>query len=444
MGAPDLPAYPFTLALDDADTPWGGCTTHATFLLLQRVKDLLLVDYPLLVRLAPGVPRKTRGNAATVLRGYSRAPPEELASTAYELLLEYSPRRPPGKRPGVAVVDTVAPWRRPPLRSLYLEAVRGYVARERALEAARRGGAIIAGGSGAVGASAALAALAPWDEYTFELIAYRSRDRCVEPDPAWEARVPTTCWGNYDQRSGAPVAAPHGPDPVLAGFRGSDPRCLAAYAGALCSEASGWIIFRSNQHTGVHLRDPHRRPIPYGAHVAPMRVSSPPRVLPGGHVILDAPGAPAAFYRETGRLARAARMLRPGDEVRVGGVASPRGGGLTLAAEELVITRVNQEYVTVAPRCPRCGARMESAGRGKGYRCPKCGYRDPSARPLRLWVPRRLAPGRITSSPGRARHLTRIPEASTSRGPPLGEPLPAWCFLSTGSEPPRVATGNCR
>jgi len=27
------------------------------------------------------------------------------------------------------------------------------------------------------------------------------------------------------------------------------------------------------------------------------------------------------------------------------------------------------------PRCPRCGARMKSAGRGKGWKCPKCGYR---------------------------------------------------------------------
>ena len=59
------------VGLDDTDSTLGKCTTHAAY----RITDYLLnnkgiefVDYPLLIRLNPNIPWKTRGNGAVCLR----------------------------------------------------------------------------------------------------------------------------------------------------------------------------------------------------------------------------------------------------------------------------------------------------------------------------------------------------------------------------------------
>ncbi|MGH9987928.1 MAG: tRNA(Ile)(2)-agmatinylcytidine synthase, partial [Nitrososphaeraceae archaeon] len=59
------------IGLDDTDSTRGKCTTHAAY----RITDYLLnhkisefVDYPLLIRLNPNIPWKTRGNGAVCLR----------------------------------------------------------------------------------------------------------------------------------------------------------------------------------------------------------------------------------------------------------------------------------------------------------------------------------------------------------------------------------------
>ncbi|MCD6383503.1 MAG: DNA-binding protein, partial [Thermoplasmata archaeon] len=57
------------VAIDDTDSPNGGCTTYLTFDLLSRITErYALLGYPRLVRLNPTVPWKTRGNGATVFR----------------------------------------------------------------------------------------------------------------------------------------------------------------------------------------------------------------------------------------------------------------------------------------------------------------------------------------------------------------------------------------
>ncbi|MCE4608073.1 MAG: hypothetical protein F7B61_03835, partial [Caldisphaeraceae archaeon] len=58
-----------TISFDDIDSQYGGCTTHFTGIFLYNIKDKIdLIDHPLLVRLNPGIPWKTRGNASTALR----------------------------------------------------------------------------------------------------------------------------------------------------------------------------------------------------------------------------------------------------------------------------------------------------------------------------------------------------------------------------------------
>ncbi|MER3408018.1 MAG: DNA-binding protein, partial [Nitrososphaera sp.] len=61
------------IAFDDTDSRAGRCTTHLAFqvarkLLQQDMGGAQLIDYPLLVRLNPNIPWKTRGNGAVCLR----------------------------------------------------------------------------------------------------------------------------------------------------------------------------------------------------------------------------------------------------------------------------------------------------------------------------------------------------------------------------------------
>ncbi len=445
---PNTYPYSFTLAIDDSDTPWGGCTTHlAALLLTGPLKErVLLADYPLLVRLNPVIPWKTRGNASIVIRGYSRVPLGELVEIIVNAQREYSPVRAPGKAPGLALYPGVNPWRVPQLRYLYRRALADFIDRSVALRLAWKTGVRIVGGPGIVGAVASLAALAPWDPYTYELIAYRrweniGKPRCIRGTPEDEAGIPACGSLNVDLYDGRIASAPGGPDPILAGFRGREPWCLSKYSEFLCEEPWGWVLYRSNQHTGVHLYSVGP-PRPYRMIRLKGVVRGLPRLLPKGHVLVEVDTGwgtlTVAFYRETGPLRDAARLLEPGDMVVVEGGVAPRAEGPTISAESLLVQRVSGRTVLVAPRCPRCGARMKSMGRNKGYKCVKCGYRDENARPVRLRVPRILKPGRYTSSVSGGRHLTRFNWLEPFRGPPT-TPLNIECVVSLGSSPPPLS-----
>src|ERR671929_649872 len=59
------------IGFDDTDSLKGRCTTQLAFKItdyLLREKKADFLDYPLLVRLNPNVPWKTRGNGAVCLR----------------------------------------------------------------------------------------------------------------------------------------------------------------------------------------------------------------------------------------------------------------------------------------------------------------------------------------------------------------------------------------
>ena len=58
------------VAYDDTDSRSGRCTTHLAFKVAEQLKKegAKLVDYPLLIRLNPNIPWKTRGNGAVCLR----------------------------------------------------------------------------------------------------------------------------------------------------------------------------------------------------------------------------------------------------------------------------------------------------------------------------------------------------------------------------------------
>ena len=59
------------IGFDDTDSINGRCTTHLSYLIsnmLIKKFQVEFIDFPLLIRLNPNVPLKTRGNGAVCLR----------------------------------------------------------------------------------------------------------------------------------------------------------------------------------------------------------------------------------------------------------------------------------------------------------------------------------------------------------------------------------------
>jgi len=422
-----------SVALDDTDSQYGGCTTHLTGILLNELgSKALLADYPLLVRLNPNIPWKTRGNGATVLRLFYSGDPMDVLELAWQLAQEYTTPRPPlpGKSPGVVVVEGPV-WDDPAMRALYRQALTDVVTRDLAERALVKVGGSFRGGRGVIGASSALAALAPGDPYTFELTFYRLPElwgsrRCVDFGEAFLAEAKSSATvNNLDLEERVVAAAPGGPDPVLAGFRGLRPDELWQFEGALCERPHFAVLYRSNQHTGVHLVEGELRP--YRSVLIRGTVASRPIKVPRGHVIVTLMTEhgliDVAFFRETGPLTEVAEELVPGDYIEVGGGVRPYSpsGRPTVAAELMRVLRVSRALTKLPPRCPRDGSTMESLGRGKGYRCPRCGLRLPEDAAIEVELPRALRPGLYLPKAGRLRHLT-----------PVGGPLPTLTSLPVG------------
>jgi len=438
------------LGLDDTDSPRGGCTTYVAALLVDLLhrSGAEFVDYPNLVRLNPNAPWKTRGNGAICLRFLcDRAVLDDVWDTALKLVEENSDLEHEETHPGLALLVGDVPV---PVRLFAKKTIRGLTSLDEALGLYARYRIRALGfklGRGLVGALAAIGEQLTGD-HTYELLAYRTRERLGHPrgvDPRSvvemdEATRPFT-FNNYDPGTGRILVTPRGPDPVLLGVRGESPDIvLKAFRMLRIGEpVERWVIFRTNQGTDAHLVHRTVRELrPHLPAVIRGEVSDVPKMISGGHVILqvsDGTGeVDCAFYQPSGELARVALSLWPGDAVEVaGGVKLGPGGRLTLNVEKLRILRLARKLVPENPRCPRCGKRMKSMGSGKGFRCPRCGHRDPEAKKVWREIPRDVSPGLYLPPPRSQRHLTKpLRRYGLEKYGPPGPPRGTW-FWPGGS-----------
>ncbi|QOJ78056.1 DUF1743 domain-containing protein [Infirmifilum lucidum] len=417
------------VGVDDVDSPDGYCTSYLGYLLTLELhkRGARLLDLPYLVRLNPNIPFKTRGNAAVSIHvDVSEDEVPEVIELVENLVMEHSEQH--GKTsPGFAIakgrVNSV-------LRELYNTALTSIVPRGYVEEIVKEGSAetIVTGGRkekrGVIGALAAIGAY-PLEDYTYELLVYRSptlrghktsfsEDVILDIDRRYRPII----FATYDYSEERLLAVPRGPDPVLLGLRSVSVYALIEVLDKYLSPhakeigAEGFILYKSNQATNAHLR--RRKQIadirPYDSVVVSGVVWDEPVAVEGGHVkvrVCDGSGCiNSMFYKETGRLNRAARLLRMGDEVEIGGGVVPRKG-LTLNAEFLRVLSLKTAVNILNPPCPVCGARMESAGRNKGFKCSKCGYRSRHLQKIREELPRVLEPSLYVQSMRAYRHLTR-------------------------------------
>jgi len=450
------------IGLDDTDSRERGmCTTYLAARLTSRLREeptgsseasrpgTPAVSRPVLVRLNPAVPHKTRGNAALAV--HADVPADRAFELARDELESAAETDDPDTHPGLVVApgsphevpDDVVDFSRSAMAEL-LEL-------DDALDLIEARGYRSAGwktGRGRIGALAALGATRALDDPThgladrsYELIAYREparwgTPRAVDEDAVFaaaEAGYPAA-WDTVDRVEDEAVCVPHTPGPVLYGVRGDDPGAVRAVASRIDAEpVDRAALFVTNQGTDAHLRDGAIGSLDDGgAYRVDGVVAGEPETRRGGHVFVElradedvavdtgatgtaaadggateaggsAGGAPTiecAAFEPTKRFRDRVRALRPGDRITACGEVSDG----TLKLEKFAV-RDLVETEPATPECPDCGRRMESAGAGQGYRCRECGTTAEGK--VERPVERELEPGWYEVPPVARRHIAK-------------------------------------
>jgi tRNA(Ile2)-agmatinylcytidine synthase len=430
------------VGIDDTDSPGGGCTTWVLteLLALAREDDVDLIGEPRLVRLNPNIPWKTRGNAALSARfGRGRGPRRRLGEVEGHPVWSFSKgSRLPASRESLFVDRAwervlkdsrvgeprtdpalVATRHRLPPR-LYYRAVREIVPIEETRRYLESVGAVVhavGDGRGIVGASAAIAW--PARQVTWELIAYRpvaregARRKVEAESVRAAARAHPGLFLCHDPRTRRLLVTPHTPCPILFGLRGTDPESpMRARATVRSEPVDRWVLYRTNQGTGDHLRSRLARDVAaFGSGRVLGRVVDEPRALRGGHVRLrlrDSEGTTleAIAFEPTKTLPRIVQALAPGDRVELWG---SRSSSPVLKLEGLrVLTLAPRWSVASPPACPDCRRTTRSLGTVRGFRCPECRRRLPPEAAQRARRPASIRPGEYHPTPSARRHLAPL------------------------------------
>jgi tRNA(Ile2)-agmatinylcytidine synthase len=404
------------IGIDDTDSRSGMCTTYLCAVLVDELKRYGEVSTPVLVRLNPCIPFKTRGNGAVAFEILiNKVLEREVKDIVKARVIELSELRAEGTNPGVVFIDDNASKARKnnnqtqmiadnqdlkykkvgerhalyaisaeKLKQFYETAVREVLKIEDAY-------AIISelhldyfglkNKRGLIGALAAASFFLLQKRYdcTYELMAYRRKERwgttrIIEEASVWAADEATypLVWDTVDVANKKLVLVPHSPCPVLFGIRGDSVDAIYKAYGLIQAEPEGRkMLFITNQGTDCHLMNSEKLR-DYHSYILDGVVGSNPRTVEGGHVLFSLSVAGVEVdciaYEPTKGFRAIIRGLRTGDEVTVYG--SLKKGTLNL--EKIELRKLNLVVVRT-PKCNNCGRNMKSAGRSQGYRCKRCG-----------------------------------------------------------------------
>ncbi|MGB9902861.1 TiaS agmantine-binding domain-containing protein [Methanothrix sp.] len=414
------------VGIDDTDSERGFCTTYLAAVLIERLRASgHHTGAPKLVRLNPCARYKTRGNAAIAIP-VEADDPEEIGRIALNTLLELSDLSGINTNPGLVIADRITGE----MRRFYRRAVTEILEIEEAKRILSSEGIWHRGFKNQRGLIGALAAVgSEFDDYTYELIAYRRRElwgtpRALDEDSVWDADRATypATWDTVDYSNRRIVFSPHSPDPVLFGIRGDDPGAIRRAFSMIRSEApERCVMYITNQGTDAHIIDMRGRDtLLHDDRSYRLRgtVAGEPRVIEGGHVFfpidLGERNIECAAFEPTKCFRKIVRSLIPGDLIEVYG--SMKSGTLNL--EKIDKISLEKQRTSRPPLCA-CGRRMKSAGSGQGYRCRRCRTRSIKAEIVEL--PRDTEEGLYEVPPSARRHLAkplvrmRDPRAHPSR-----------------------------
>lgn len=414
------------IGIDDTDSEVFGCTTHVAARIvtqLDGMRSIQFIDYPLLVRLNPNIPWKTRGNGAVSIRirVESQQVYDEVAGSVISIVEKLSDLNSPRSEPAI-VFSNRLPQKGDVLHQFYLKVLRSMVSPVEALKIAEETGAsyrfLKTSKVGVVGALAAVGAV--FDDYTFELLAYRvsenyGKPRRIDRDSVilMDELASKNTFNNIDPETKRILITPHGRDPVLFGIRGETPEAVynAFRLVKTEEEIEGWCIFKANQGTDAHFLE-ESVAISQVKKYDSTRVEGSvvdKKIIRGGHVIVtieDGGRISCAFYSPTGGLKKAASMLEPGDKIRVYGGVKEHLGKLVVNAEKMEVLKLSGKIRRTPPACPKCGRKCKSLGLRQGFACEECG--ETVEEPQTIVMERGLTVNHPYLPPERShRHLTK-------------------------------------
>lgn len=422
-----MAAITMHIGFDDTDSTRKGCTTYIAALLVEKLQKFRVefIDYLNLIRLNPNVPWKTRGNGALCIRIKCDGNVEEkIKETVISTVEEHSDINFKGTEPGIVFLKTEKIPKK--IKIFSKKTITGVVSLKEALKLVKKFRAEAVGfknGRGIIGGLAAVGETLQRD-HTYEIIAYRVPEnyglkRMVDDDSIFkmdEATQPYT-FNNVDWEKKRVIITPRGPDPILFGIRGETPEDVKKAFSMVkpLEPIERWVIFRTNQGTDAHLKRVEKlsQIKPYHPVVARGFVASEPKIVPRRHVIFsirDNSGrVDCAAYEPTGTLRKVASKLIEGDYVEVyGGVRKPSGKKpLTINLEKIRLLKLAPKVVYQNPLCPKCGKRLKSMGKGKGFRCEKCNLKYGELGKVGVKIKREIRRGLYITSPRSQRHLTK-------------------------------------
>ena len=430
------------IGIDDTDSIEGGCTTHFAFTFLKKIKNKIqLTEYPLLIRLNPNVPWKTRGNGAVGIR--FKATKKE-ALSIFEIIKSMLPpaNEKLNRNSGAVLLHNSAITKE---HLLFTEkAITTSIKIQDALELIKKSATDYIGKGNYRGLIGALA-VASYEfknDYTYELLLYRmpsnyGTPRKVEIETIknlelnWSPKV----FSNYDFETETPLILPRGKDPVLLGIRGESVMALknAVKTLNILEPIQGGMIFKTNQATDDHFSRLNSTTLaPYNVYGATVKVTSKPERLVGGHVRFLAENVEnnnqfwVVAYEPSKRLRKTVSQLLPNDLLWVGGGIRDETfeGKHTLNLEKIVVLRTLPEQKKKNPSCPVCGKSLTSKGKNQGYKCKKCNKNYPHLKPIIYYVKRNIRPGLHLPPLSAQRHLTKPLERYNYSKKPVKTPPP--------------------
>jgi len=418
----------FHLGIDDTDSNEGLCTTYlgTQIVNLLRNYQVLFLDFPLLIRLNPNIPFKTRGNGAIAFRFIlDQSKVDSLWSDIIKIMKEFSDIKAAETHPGMVLIKGDIPDF---MKTLYSKALKDLISLEDVKkdlkETKNARFFFLKKGRGLIGASAAIGSTLDQD-YTFELIAYRikanwgNKKRSIDEKTVFVAdREESLTISNIDHDHGDIMILPHGPDPVYCGIRGETVNSVINMWKLLrvLEPIETFMIYRTNQHTRVHfLTESDSNNIhSFQSVMSKGEIIEPPRYIEGAHVIfslkLDGFVIDCAAYEPTKKFRNQVMGLHKGDVLRVcGGIrAHEQGKNLTLNLEEFTVLYLKPQFKYLTPKCPHCKTTLKSAGKNSGFKCKRCSFTTNAKYYIKLQIPRVLKPNIRYISPVCAqRHLTK-------------------------------------
>jgi len=411
------------IGMDDTDSPEGGCTTYIAACLVEKLMDLgaEFTGYPTLLRLNPNTPWKTRGNAAMCLRmEIEDSKYDEVKNRVRELIEKYGEFQCDNTNPGVVFLEGEVPYE---VKEYSHRVVKSIIKKKDAVKIIDNRNLDYLeykNGRGLIGALAAIGGTLE-EDYTYELLTYRVPENWGTPRRVddnsikeMDKTLHEDTYNNLDE-NGDPLITPRGPDPVLYGVRGENPKAVFTAKNMIKSiePVERWMICKTNQGTDQHFSDPIKisELVAYNPAVVQGVVESEPVTIEGGHVFFklkDETGiVDCAAYEPTGSFRDIVRQLLPGDKINAFSGVSLHEGAFTLNLEKMVVYKLATQYKLVKPKCPECGGSTESMGKDQGLRCKKCGYRGEDLVEKKVPVTRKLEPGIYLPDKSAHRHLTK-------------------------------------